>query len=518
MGPRPGARRRPTSAAAPRLAPRVGGAVLAGVATACGFAPLSIWPAALLGLAAFFALARSASPRRAAGLGFTYGVGLFGLSLAWATRFGWWVLAAFVAMMALWMLLVGLGVRLVAHLPGWPVWTACLWAGYEAAAAKVPFGGFNWVRLAYTTPDQPLSGFLRYLGAPGTGWVVALCAALLTVAATSRGGLRLVGLGLTAVVFLVGSGLLAVAIPTGWPNVNVGMVQGNVDETAGATSIGQPHTVTANHQSATVQLMAEARARLQPMPDFVLWPENSVDYDPTLDAQTHDLVDASAKLAGRPILLGAVMDGPGENGRQTSALWWTPDDGVTARYDKRNVVPFGEYLPWRSFFLTLVPETAEVGKQSVPGTRPGVLHVTLPDGRPLAIGDAICYDLAFDDTVYDTVRHGAQILVVQSSNVTFAGTFQPSQQFQITRVRAMELGREIVVSTTASLSGLIDAQGRILDRTTEWTAAADTYQVPERTTITPAVRIGPVFGVVAAALGGLAVVAGAIRRRRSEAY
>jgi len=177
-------------------------------------------------------------------------------------------------------------------------------------------------------------------------------------------------------------------------------------------------------------------------------------------------------------------------------------------------VPFGEYLPLRSVMLKLFPETALVGAQSVAGTRPGVLAVTLPDGRALGVGDMICYELTYDATAYDTVRHGAQILLVQSSNVTFTGTFQPPQQFQITRVRAMELQREIVVATTATYSGLIDAKGRVLDRTAESTAAFGVYEVPVRDTVSWGVRIGPWFEGVAAVLGVLAFLAGLARPPR----
>jgi apolipoprotein N-acyltransferase len=207
------------------------------------------------------------------------------------------------------------------------------------------------------------------------------------------------------------------------------------------------------------------------------------------------------------------MYGPGEGERQTSAIWWEPGVGITARTDKRNAVPFGEFTPLRSVIQKLFPVTQQVGRQTVEGTEPGVLHVTVA-GRELAIGNIICYELAFDETVYDTVRYGAQVITVQSNNASYTGTFQPRQQFQITRVRAMELRREIVVSTTSSFSGLINAEGRVLDKTEEGTAAAQTYTVPVRAGVTLGVRVGPWLELACAALGALSGLAGAVGRRR----
>ena len=165
------------------------------------------------------------------------------------------------------------------------------------------------------------------------------------------------------------------------------------------------------------------------------------------------------------------MEGPGQDERQTAALWWDPVRGLLARYDKRNLVPFGEWIPFRDQLLPLIPILKEVGAQSVPGTTPGVLTVPL-DGRPIKVGDVICFELAYDSTVYDTLRGGAQVLMVQSNNATYGGTGQIEQQFAITRARAMETRREIAVATTNSVSGFIDRDGRVVERTSEFTAAS----------------------------------------------
>ena len=147
--------------------------------------------------------------------------------------------------------------------------------------------------------------------------------------------------------------------------------------------------------------------------------------------------------------------------RQTTAMWWDPYAACWPATHKRNLVPFGEWIPFRAQLLPLVPILKEVGAQSVPGTRPGVLDVSA-DGRPLRVGDVICFELAYDQTVYQACRGGAQVLMVQSNNATYGGTGQIEQQFAITRARAMEARREIAVATTNSVSGFIDRDGHVV--------------------------------------------------------
>jgi apolipoprotein N-acyltransferase len=293
--------------------------------------------------------------------------------------------------------------------------------------------------------------------------------------------------------------------------VQVGIVQGNIPG-RGIEAMGRARSVTNNHLSETIHLMTKVRLGQEPPPDFLLWPENSTDIDPTLDPLTKQTVQAAAEVADLPILVGAVMQGPGPDERQTAALWWDPHRGVLARYDKQNLVPFGEWIPFRAQLLPLIPLLQQVGAQSVPGTRPGVLDVTA-GGRPIKIGDVICFELAYDQTIYRSITGGAQVLMVQSNNATYGGTGQIEQQFAITRARAMETRREIAVATTNSVSGFITRDGAVAIRTQEFTAQSMVVEMPLRNALTPAIRVAPwlerglalvaVLACLAAAPGGL---------------
>ncbi len=504
-------------------------AVLSGVTLGLSWQPVGWWPLLALSIPAFTLTVRNQRPLRAFGLGYLFGLALLSVAVGWLHVLGWWVAAVLIVFEALFFGVLGLLLSLACRLRWWPVAAAAAWVLVEYAYGQVPFGGFGWVRLAYAAVDTPLSGFLPVIGVAGLSFVVALVAEIIAWCALTLWSMRTASgprrrprtfvLPVTALVALlaVPAGLRLYQVEPEQPaagQVMVGIVQGNIPG-RGIEAMGRARSVTNNHLSETVNLMTRVRLGQQPQPDFLLWPENSTDIDPTVDPITRLTVDAAAKVAGRPILIGAVMEGPGEDERQTTALWWEPGRGPQARYDKRNLVPFGEWIPFRDQLKPLFPILERVGAQSVPGTKPGVLTVDV-GGRMLRLGDVICFELAYDKTVYEVVRGGAQVLLVQSNNATYGGTGQIEQQFAITRARAMEARREVAVATTNSVSGFIDRNGRVVYRTREFTADSLVVSIPLRSALTPALTVAPWLERGLAALAIVAAAMGAFARRRTR--
>ncbi|WP_296137511.1 apolipoprotein N-acyltransferase [uncultured Tessaracoccus sp.] len=484
-------------------------AVLAGLAIGAGQPPLGLWPLTMLGLALTTWLVAGMSRRAAFGHGYLLGLAMNVLTISWISVLGVPVAAALIAYSSLWSALAALVIRCVLRLPGWPVWVAMTWVATEFVSGRWPFGGFAWTRLAFTTVDQPLAGYLPGVGAAGVGLLVAWLSQLLLSRARLRAAAVLV------VAFAVGGALLLV--PPGEPEqrVTVAAVQPNVNR----HEYGGPRYATAvtnNALSATVIAMAEARTQGREV-DVVLWPESASDHDPLRDDEARRSVDLSAKLAGAPVLVGAVTipDDPPDS-RQTTGLVWDPATGPGDRYHKRNLVPFGEWIPFRDVLLPRFPILRLTGRQSVPGEGPGVLDVPTARHPSLRIGDVICFELAYDDTVHDVVRGGATVVVSQSNENTYAGTAQIAQQLAMNRVRAKELRREIVVSTLNSVSGWVDARGRLHEPSDEFEGAARVVDVPLRYRATPAVTVGPLISRLstAAVVGALLALAlGHVRER-----
>jgi apolipoprotein N-acyltransferase len=462
-------------------------AIVSGVLTALAFQPYGWWPLLPLGVAGLtLAVLGARRIRGAAGLGFAYGTGFLLLGLDWMQVIFVQAMFGLVGVEALFYALLGAVLKIATHTRWWPVLAAACWTGVEFTYARFPFNGFGWMRLGFAMVDSPLAWVLPLAGVGGLTFVTALVAqgiAALAVAPVRR---RLITAGgvLVCILALAGAGTL---VPVGQQvgTVNAGYVQGGAPG-GGVYGLGEPRTITRNHVAETYRLAGRVDAGEVPRPDFVVLPENSTDMDPYADATTGQLVRSEVARIGVPALLGVILAGPGADERQTASLWWDPVAGEVSRYVKRGIVPFGEWVPLRDLLLPIIPELQYVGEQSVAGTEPGAMPVTLPDGRTTTLGIMVCYDLVYDDFAYDTVTRGGNVIVVQSSNAMYQGTGQIKQQFAITRARAMELRREILVVTTSGVSGLINADGSIAFTLPDHVGASGVVTVPQRTGVTPA--------------------------------
>ncbi len=462
-------------------------AVAAGAAASTGFAPLGWWPILILAVAGLSLLTVTASGWWQAALaGFGYGLGLYLIAVRWLSVIFVEAMLGLAALEAGFLAVLGVLLWWAGRSRAWPLLAAGCWLLVEYLFSHFPFEGFPWLRLGYTTIDAPLAGLLPLVGVPGAGFAVALVAQLLAWTAIA-GGLRRRLAGLAAAVAVLLGGLAGLLVPAGAEQgtVRVGYVQGNAPG-GGIYGLGAPRTITNNHVAETQRLAARVASGELPRPDFVVWPENGTDMDPLTDGQTNRAVWSAVEAIGVPLVVGGLTDGPGTYERQTTTIVWYPGTGPAATYHKRNLVPFGEWVPLRGLLEPLFPVVRYVGAQSVPGVGPGVLPVDLPGGT-VRLGTLICYEVAFDATVHDTVLGGAQVNVVQSSNAMYVGTAQVAQQFAITRARAAELRRDVLVVTTTGTSGLIRPDGGVAFTLPEFQAASGVVELPLRSGATPAV-------------------------------
>lgn len=485
---------------------RLVSALVAGLMVALGFQPFNLWPLLIIGVAALtLVVIASPTKRGAFGAGYLFGLGLLGLGVGWLQMIFVQAMIGLVVVQALFYAGLALLLKVATRVPWWPVLAAASWTLMEAVYSRFPFGGFGWLRLGYAMADSPLSWGFPIFGVAGVGFLVALIAQLLAwvVQRPARRQALVASLAVVAVLAISSAGLMIGPGPSSG-SVAAGWVQGGAPG-GGVYGLGPARTITRNEAAETAALAQRYRSGEVPVPDFIVWPENGTDMDPILDGPTGALVAGSLKAAGVPILVGAITEGPGVDERQTVSLWWDPQTGVQDTYVKRGIVPFGEWVPYRDLLLPLIPELKYAGAQSVAGTKPGVLHVTDRQGRALNVGVIVCLDLAFDNIVSDTVTGGGQVIVVQSSNAMFQGTGQIDQQFAMTRVRAMEARREMLVTTTSGVSGLIAADGAVVFRTTDHTSASGVVSLPLRESVTPAMRFGGWIegALVLVAIGGL---------------
>ena len=500
--------------------PRTGLAVACGVLLALSFPPYGVWPLSLVAVAGLSLLTYRRTARQAAWTGFAFGAPFLIWLLAWLTVIGadaWLLLALFES---LFLALMAAGLAVVSRLPAWPLWTACLWVAQEWARDRMPLGGFPWGRLAFANTTSPFTPLAALGGAPLVSFAVALSGALLAAAvlALRTGGRSRAGqtraVGAVAIALAAGVVGYAVPLPTagttagGPAQAEVAVIQGNVPH-AGMDFLGRPMQVLQNHVAATEKLAAEVAAGKAEQPQLVIWPENSSDVNPYTTPEAYDAIQQAVDDIKAPILVGALVDGPDAQHVQNEGIVWNPTDaaqpGPGAHYTKQHPVPFGEYVPFRSVLSKYITRLQRVARDFAPGTRTGILQV-----GPARIGDVICFEVAYDGIVTDAVDKGGRVLVVQTNNATYEHTDQPDQQFAMSRLRAVEHGRAVLIGATSGISAVIEPDGSVLKQTQLATAAEIEASVPLRDPLTVADRVGAAPEWVLAVIGLLAVGAGMV--------
>lgn len=499
------------------------GAVVAGLLLYVAFPPFGAWWAAPLGIALVVAVVDGRRLRTAGGLGLLVGLAYQWPLLHWT---GEYVGAVWFLLLAALTVVVAVPVALlplVTRLPGAPLWAACLWTAGEAVIERWPFAGFPWAKLAFGQPGGPFASLASLGGAPLVTFAVALSGAgLWALVVALRGPRRGPAVAGALVAVLLGPvvGLAAwpsVAADTPGPTVTVAAVQGNVPR-AGLDFNAQRRAVLDNHVAQTRRLAEDVRAGRTPRPDLVIWPENSSDIDPLRNADAGAAIQAVTDEVGVPVVVGAVLsgtrgaDGTLVQGPRNTAIVWLPGTGPAATYTKRHILPFGEYIPLRAIAEQVSPLVDRV-VDFEPGTGSGVL----PAG-PARLGVVTCYEVVFDDAVRDAVRGGADLLTVPTNNATFGYSDMTYQQQGMSRLRAIEHDRAVVIAATSGQSAVVAPDGTLQARTGAlFTPGVLVERVPLRTTTTLATRVGPAPEWVLAALGVGAIVAGAMRRRRGSA-
>ncbi len=498
---------RPAPPRRPALAPRLIASVLAGVLLYLAFPPAALWWLAPPAVAAFVLTCRGATPRCGALLGLVFGLALFLPLVEWTrTIAGLGALIALALLQASFHALLGAGLSVATRARLWPLWAAGLWVLQEALRARLPFGGFPWGRLAFSQGDSPLTPLAAVGGAPFVTFVVALVGAgvawSVVRAGTARAAALAVALG--GVAAAVGAAAL-VPTPSGGQAVQVAVVQGNVPR-LGLGFNEQRAAVLDNHVSATRTLAQDVRAGRVPRPDLVLWPENASDLDPFTVPAAYEAIDGVVRELGVPLLVGAVLQGPGEQ-VSNAGIVWDPVSGPGERYVKRHPVPFGEYIPYRSLVRRVTDKVDLVPRDFAAGDRPGVLQV-----GPARLGDVICFEVAYDDLVRDAVTGGGRLLVVQTNNATFGRSGETVQQLAMGRLRAVEHGRSVLVAATSGISAVITPDGRLQSSAPVFGRAVLSAQVPLRDATTLATRLGALPELAVSLLGLLGIALGARRR------
>jgi apolipoprotein N-acyltransferase len=480
-------------------------AAVAGGALATAFAPLNLWPLAVLCPAVLMWLWQDASPREAARLGFLFSAATFAAGTYWLYVsihiFGGapiWL--AFVLMLGLVAIMglyqAGLGYFVARFLPrsGWQRWLLALpaawlllewWRGWFLS-------GFSWLSLGYSQTDSPLAGFAPLLGVYGISALLLLGAGAVSALLLGSARLRIVALVVLVAPWLVGAALR----PVSWTHasgapVSVAVVQG---------AIPQDEKWQLNNKVTTLALYQSLTEKVLGIP-LIVWPESAPADVANNILPYLDHIYGEARARGSSLVIGVLraeaVARAGEAGAGGTAAADETEEEVryfnsvlamsekVSWYDKHHLVPFGEFFPVPQFVRNWMR------LRSLPYsdfTRGAAQQPPLP-AAGLQLGTTVCYEDAYGSSMLPVLRQ-ADALVNVTNDAWFGHSTARYQHLQIGRMRALEAGRYMVRAANDGISAVIGPHGEVVARAPEFQPVVLVSKIMPMRGLTPYARVG----------------------------
>ncbi len=464
-----------------------GWALLAGLSCVFGFAPFGIFPIPLLALAVLFTLwQRAVTPRKAAGLGFAFGLGLFsagigGIYIAMHVYGDMPLLLALLATLlfsAFWALIPALAGYAQALIPvagALQITLAmpAIWALLEWFRGLL-VTGFPWLVLGYAHSDSPLAGYAPLLGVYGVSLAAAISTGLLVFLWQARWS-KQGKLALVTLLIIWGAGALLRSIawtqPYGEP-FTVALIQGNI-----AQNLKFNEDALVGTLETYRRLVLQNEARLTVLPETAL-PLLRHEVPPALVEQLRNHV----RQSGGDVLIGSFERDHGSYYNSVFTLGVADEQ----HYRKQHLVPFGEFIPLRPLLGWFIN---------------GVLNIPMGD---LARGDAqqapldvagqrvavnICYEDVFGEEIIRALPQATLLLNV-TNDAWYGDSPIAAQHNQIAQLRALESGRMMLRATNTGVTSIIGADGKVLQQLPQYVEAVLLGMAQGYAGSTPYVRWG----------------------------
>ena len=446
------------------------------------------WVIVPLALSILFVFCKDVTPRRAALLGFIFGLGQFGAGLSWTYlslhNYGGLPLFLAVFIAGIFVIFLALFPALACFLGKWRtsqqttsflvfLKIAVAWTLIEYVRS-VLFTGFGWLAVGYSqVPRSPLTGFFPIIGTFGATFLVTFIAACITqsfyVSTTRK---SIVAYQAVVVILLIaGLGLRRVEFtkPIDEP-LTVSVLQGAIpqDDLWLRENLMQIPEIY-------LDLLLRAEGQLIVAPESALpfrWEQLGDDYKQLF----YDILDEQDST----LVIGTFTRPADNPNSQNIAL--VLDQENTHTYAKRHLTPYGEYLPFSSILEPILKRENIPFSQLSAGSGDGIIEL------PFAtLGMSICYESLFPELFS---APPAELFVTITNDSWFDGSYMPFQHLQIISARALEYGRWVVRASNTGPSAVIRHDGRFKRWMGFKARGRINTQVEKRTGITPYARFG----------------------------
>ena len=491
-------RARPGRIAAPSLG--------AGILLALSLPPWGWWPLGIAGAGLFYWRLGGLPLRTRVWAGWVAGLGCYAIGLFWARAFNWYGALVLI-------LIEALAFALAAGLTPPDRGRALAFVGActlaEALRMTWPFGGLPLGGVFLGQARAPLVELAR-LGGPllmtagvwAAGVGVATLASCLWARCAGRPGPGLIAVA----VILCGLVALTVAgdvVVDGGPPVRtlpVALVQGG-----GQRGLSKEQVSPTTVYRAQLAAM-EGVAGGHPSPELVLWPENVVGLDrPLRGSMEAATLSTLARGLHTTLVVGVTEPGPTPATFYNRIVAWGPRGNIVDVFEKVHRVPFGEYVPFRSFFAHFA-DLSGVPSDAIPGRGNGLLRTP---AAPLGV--LVSFEVFYASRSHSSVRAGAQLLAVPTNTSSYSTSQMPTQELAAAVVQAVQTGRDLVQASPTGFSAAVTNRGVVLERSDLGRRQLLTATVALRSGMTPYDHWGDLPVLIGAAL---ALVAGWLRQLR----
>jgi len=401
-----------------------------------------------------------------------------------------------------------------------------LWVALEFVRTYA-FSGLPWALLGYSQYQWlPVIQFADVTGVYGVSFLVvmgnvALTSLLVWIFAKRRVPSMPIPWGSTA-SFVCALSLILVYgswrvhqqadLDATTTTLSIGLVQANIDQAIKWNEA---------YRDDTLQRYATLSQQAGKNTDLLIWPEAATPFlfeqEPAYQGKILEIV----KDTHSPLLFGSPTLRFHQDGRPylyNSVFLLTPEGKVSARYDKRHLVPFGEYIPLRSILFFLDKLVVGIGDfQS--GQGPMTMQIPAPSttegAKSPRFGVAICFEVIFPDLVRRMAKEGANFLVTVTNDAWFGDSAAPYQHFGMVVFRAVENHLAFARAANTGISGFIGPDGRILTQTSIFSEQAVTRSLPLRHTMTFYTQFGDVFSWICVILTGILMIGIRLQTRPS---